>query len=375
MTKRIEIEKLQVGMYVTDLGSGWLGQAFITPFMLDNEQDIKRLKLLGLQSVLVDLARSNLALSPENERQTDPAQFPEELQPLWRDLPYARACYQSFLRAVADIACDVQLRRKVNLAPLIKVLEQSSQSVRQAKNAWIYLAVRCKAENAVVTHAVVSGIYMLLLARQMRLSRSISIDLAVGAVMQDMGKYRIADHILFTAKPIGNPEFGQIKRHVEQSLRIIGASGQCTETMRLVISQHHERLDGSGYPLGLKEVEISKYGRMAAIVDHYTALVTNSAFRQKKTPDVAMKSMLASAHNYFDQKLLLFFVKAIGVYPIGTCVQLENGKRACVIAQTDHTHSPVALAKQQSSLVTHSARVKRVLNMESDMLERWMANS
>ena len=93
-----------------------------------------------------------------------------------------------------------------------------------------------------------------------------------------------------------------------------------------MVTEHHERIDGSGYPKGLKADEISKYGRMIAIVDSYDAMTAERVFKTSMHPINAFKSLMAESPNAYDQSLVEQFIQCLGVYPVGTLVKLESGK-------------------------------------------------
>jgi len=93
-----------------------------------------------------------------------------------------------------------------------------------------------------------------------------------------------------------------------------------------MLSEHHERLDGSGYPNGLKGDEISKYGRMIAIVDSYDAMTCERPYKASMHPIAAFKALIAESPTYYDEELVEKFVQCLGVYPVGTLVKLNSGK-------------------------------------------------
>ena len=92
------------------------------------------------------------------------------------------------------------------------------------------------------------------------------------------------------------------------------------------VKEHHERIDGSGYPKGLKGEDVSKYGRMMAIVDSYGAMTSDRCYKNSIPPVKAFKTLIQESATAYDEELVEKFIQCLGVYPVGTLVQLNSGK-------------------------------------------------
>jgi HD-GYP domain-containing protein (c-di-GMP phosphodiesterase class II) len=116
-----------------------------------------------------------------------------------------------------------------------------------------------------------------------------------------------------------------MKRHVEYGCSILSQSKGITEVSLLTAGQHHERLNGSGYPAQLKGDEISLFGRIAAIADVYDAMTSRRYYQNQIHPTEVMKRLYQWSGELFDPELIQKFIKCIGIYPVGTIVRLKNG--------------------------------------------------
>jgi HD-GYP domain-containing protein (c-di-GMP phosphodiesterase class II) len=126
-----------------------------------------------------------------------------------------------------------------------------------------------------------------------------------------------------------------MKRHVEYGLSILDKTEGISDTSHTVASQHHERLDGSGYPFGLKGESISPYGQAVAIVDVYDAMTSRRCYQRQFDPTDVLKKLFEWSPHHFDPELVQKFIKCIGIYPVGTLVSLESGLLAVVIKHGD----------------------------------------
>ena len=135
-----------------------------------------------------------------------------------------------------------------------------------------------------------------------------------------------------------------------------------------VITMHHERPDGSGYPSGLKNDQISEVGKMSAIVDIYDALTSVRVYKDAWEPTAALKNMLSWCPNQLDKPLMEKFIKILGIYPVGSLVELESGKVALVTEQTENLLRPVLKVIYD----TRSASYTKVheLNLLENTLEK-----
>jgi HD-GYP domain-containing protein (c-di-GMP phosphodiesterase class II) len=123
-----------------------------------------------------------------------------------------------------------------------------------------------------------------------------------------------------------------MKRHVELGIKALDDSGEVDPDVREGIAQHHERLDGSGYPHGLSGASISIYGRMAGIADSFAALTSLRPYATPLAAYDALKILYSQAGTHFHAPLVEQFAQAIGIFPAGSLVELSSGEVATVLA-------------------------------------------
>ena len=151
-------------------------------------------------------------------------------------------------------------------------------------------------------------------------------------MLADVGKTKIPRALLEKPGLLSAAEFGLVKEHVNLSLHILNSGPALPPQMLQGISQHHERIDGSGYPNQLKGDKISIYGKMAAIADSFAALITARPYAKASAPQDALMNLYEWSGTSFHEPLVEQFVQAIGVFPVGSLVELSSGEVAVVIA-------------------------------------------
>jgi HD-GYP domain-containing protein (c-di-GMP phosphodiesterase class II) len=178
-----------------------------------------------------------------------------------------------------------------------------------------------------------AGLYMAALARRLGLPREAMAQAAMVGMLADIGKTRLPRALLEKPGMLNPAEYGIVKEHVRLGLDLLGAAGGLAPGVARGIAEHHERLDGSGYPKGLAEGAIGAFGRMAAIADSYAGLTMPRAYASPLAPQDALMNLFQWGGSSFDAALVEEFVRAVGVFPVGTLVELSGGEVAVVREQ------------------------------------------
>ena len=149
--------------------------------------------------------------------------------------------------------------------------------------------------------------------------------------------HRLAE---LTAKvgKLTDAEFTVMKNHpVDGNKILLGSNGITSDVALFVCLHHHEKVDGSGYPDGLTNEQISLYAKMGAVCDVYDAITSNRPYKNGWEPAESIRKMAEWSHGHFDQRIFEAFVRSIGIYPIGSMVKLASGRLGVVIGQTEQS--------------------------------------
>jgi len=176
------------------------------------------------------------------------------------------------------------------------------------------------------------------------------IDLAIGALLLDIGKIEVPVPLLAKAGKLSVEEQNFVRRHVTLGYRILETNPAMPRRSLEMVQQHHERIDGSGYPAGLSGAEISLFGQIAGIVDTYDAQCLKRWYARAVSAHDALRDLNAGRGSIFPEELVDKFICAIGVFPTGTWVQLVNGciGVVCVQQPNDPMNPQVALVEGPS---------------------------
>jgi HD-GYP domain-containing protein (c-di-GMP phosphodiesterase class II) len=186
-------------------------------------------------------------------------------------------------------------------------------------------------DNYTYVHSLNTCVIALFFGVQMSLTRSKLIDLGMGALLHDVGKTKIPRNILNKPDRLDYDEFEIMKQHSKLGYDIVEKLDYISNRAKLVLIEHHERIDGSGYPKGLKGDKISLFAKITAISDVYDAIVSDRAYRKGVSGNEAYEYILGGAGTLFDWELVNIFKNNFSIYPPGACVRLSNGAEAFIV--------------------------------------------
>lgn len=183
------------------------------------------------------------------------------------------------------------------------------------------------------THSLNVTLYSLAIGMELKLApRELEI-LGMGAILHDIGKMKIPSEILLKPGKLTKDEFEVVKTHAEEGFQIL----RNVSTIPLLVAhcafQHHERLDGSGYPRGLSRKEIHPFGKIIAVADVFDAVTSNRIYRRAMLPHEGLEILYSGVENLFETHIVEAFRRAVAIYPIGITVELSDGRKGVVSRQ------------------------------------------
>lgn len=192
-------------------------------------------------------------------------------------------------------------------------------------------------DDSTLVHSINTTVFSLIIGQQLKLSPIELKALAEGTILHDIGKTLIDPNVLYKNGRLTPDEFELVKRHTVSGYEILKANPLLTELSRIISLQHHERLDGSGYPYGLNANEIHPFAKIVAIADMYDALTAERCYRKSLTNYQAYEILVKESTIKLDAHLLGQFLKHIAIYPNGSLVNLSDGTRGIIKNQNSGT--------------------------------------
>lgn len=349
MLKKIDVKQLSVGMYLKEFCGSWIDHPFWrNSFVITDPKDIERIRASKIQAAWIDCAKgldvapdatplseaetesqvdAELKLAIQSTRDTAPASMHEEMARA------AKICAQA-KQAVTSMFEEARMGKAVDSGNARKLVEEISDSVTRNPGALISLARLKTADDYTYMHSVAVCALMISLGRQIGVDENTIPRLGIAGLLHDLGKAMMPQDVLNKPGKLTDEEFGIMKRHPSEGAKLLQSSESIDDIALDVALHHHEKTDGSGYPEGLKDNEISLYAKMGAVCDVYDAITSNRPYKAGWDPAESLRRMAEWANGHFDPTVFQAFVKSLGIYPIGSLVRLSSGRLGLVVEQS-----------------------------------------
>lgn len=337
MLRKIAVSDLTLGMYIHEFCRPRLHDPFWTQHVereLRDEEVLRRIQELT-REVWIDTGRGRC---PNDQTPIGDAAFSTAREidavatSMDEELARARAICGRAKAAVMTMFTDARMGRAMNAGDVDLLVEEISTSVMRHPHALISLSRLKTSDEYTYMHSVAVCALMVALARQMELNEEQVREAGVAGLMHDVGKMMIPPTILNKPDRLTFEEYEAMKYHPQAGLEILQSSAQVTKAVMDVCLHHHEKMDGSGYPHGLKGKQISLFAKMGAICDVYDAVTSDRPYKKGWDAAQSIREM-ASWKGHFDEKIFQHFVKTVGIYPVGSLVRLKSERLGVVVEQ------------------------------------------
>lgn len=350
----VSVDQLQPGVFI-HLEGGWFDHPFLfSKFKLKNWDQINTLKKLGVEKVAYIPERSDRLPLRAGEAELERRKSPQPPQPvekdpavqfLWKlkqdrieklkekhkNLLRCQRAYDEAIGRVPEIMQGIFVGTEEAVVRAGDMVHEMVRTFLGDTDAIVsLLSIKAK-EETIYYHSLNVAVMALMLGKKMGLDTTEMHCLGMAALLHDIGKMRIEKKIL-RKKELSKAEREIVQLHPQYGGEVVSkASGFPSESTEAIL-QHHERIDGSGYPKGLEGKSMRRPARILAIADTYENLCNPPDISQAMTPYQALAIMYTKLQNQLDMEIFSLFIHCLGIYPPGTFVKLSNGALGMVIS-------------------------------------------
>ncbi|MHB8623393.1 MAG: HD-GYP domain-containing protein [Sulfuricaulis sp.] len=355
MKIKLGVEQLKIGMYVSALDRPWRATPFLFQgFEISSEDEIRELQRY-CQFVYIDSAETYQTPRPRTAAEKATAEELMQHKKAGRDLliqiesqPLIKPAYhdetdleeeieviRETLRETKDLVNslmeDVRLGKNINSVGSKKVVSKLVESVIRNPDALTCFAQLKKKDEYTAQHSMRVCILALSFGRHLGLEKHELDLLGIGALLHDIGKMKVPNEILNKPGALNDYEYALMKSHVPRGVEILENSSGIPRPAIEVARCHHERYSGNGYVNGLKGDQIGLFGMMGGVVDCYDAISSDRPYHNGMSAHAALKKMYEWRNRDFHPGLVEQFIQCMGIYPIGSVVELNTGEVGVVV--------------------------------------------
>ncbi len=343
MIKKIKVEHLRPGLFVHDFNSGWLHHPFLrNKIKIETDEDIDKILRYQIRELYIDTdkgldiddAPTQQEVAAEIQTGIDKVAMPvktESRRPLRKEMARARRLITDAKKTTRRLMDDVKLGKQIDVAQVETIVDRLTESILNNKDALISLVRIKQKDEYTYMHSLAVSALCISFAQHLGLDTTQIKQIGIGGLLHDFGKVKIPLEVLTKPGPLTEQEFEVMKTHVEHGEWILRRTTRIDESSIRVTADHHERLDGTGYPNGLRGDQISLFGQIATIVDIYDALTAERCYKDSIPPTEALKKLFEWSEGYLNRRLVEQFIAHVGIYPIGTLVRLRSGRIGVVV--------------------------------------------
>ena len=338
MKKKINISNLRKGMYVAELDRPWLESPFLFQgFVLADDEDLQTLKSL-CQHVFIDPERGddcdmaighvvalNTSQRVKGQREKVRVAFEEEIGK-------ARDVHRRTRDVVDEMFNDVRMGNNIDVSGVKEVVSDMVESVVRNPDAMQWLSNLRSRDEYTAIHSLNVCIFALTFGRYLGLNEDELNELGIGALLHDIGKMRVPLEVLNKEGKLSDEEYTMVRQHAQHGYEILLETRDLPPSTIEIAYTHHERKNGNGYPCGLQNDEIHLYARIVSIVDIYDAITSDRVYHHGMNTLDALKNMFEWREHDLDSELVECFIRCLGIYPIGSLVEMSNGEVGIVIS-------------------------------------------
>jgi HD-GYP domain-containing protein (c-di-GMP phosphodiesterase class II) len=352
--KSIPTNYLIIGMFVADLDRPWVETPFLLQgFLLESDGEIAILReyckyvVIDPEKSIGDAYAAAMAWQPEDRQQgvlqptktysinsltAMPDMQYQDVHVMEEEIDAAKKAFSATENKLIEVMDELRLGQGLHHAELQNAVVDMSSSIVRNPDAMCWLLKVRQVSDYSYQHSLQVSIYLMALGRHLGMPQEFLEQLGMTGLMLDVGNVRIPQDILNHKGRVTRQQFDIIKQHVQCGLDILNAAG-VSNALVDGVAEHHERMNGSGYPRQLMGERISLFGRIAMIVDVFSALTSSRPYAQPVSVFLALRYINQMRGQYFHDALVEQFIQALGVFPVGSLVELVTGEVAVVLTQ------------------------------------------
>ena len=310
MSKNIEVAKLDIGMILDrDVMDSRTGVILIPKGTTITKEFIDKLRIHRVDTVFIR----------------------EEKIPEWIYNNDLKKSYSNLEDALDSIFDEVKKENKLETDKVLETMRDFVDEVSKERDILAQMRLLKKKDDYTFNHSLGVSILSIALGKWLELSKKQIFDLSIAALFHDLGKLKISDDIIKKPGKLTEEESMEMKKHSFYSYKLLLDTKKFNNDILLGVLQHHEKIDGTGYPNGVSEKDIHLYAKIIAVCDIYHALTSTRVYKYKDSPLRAADYLREESFTSLDSHITQVFLKNISRFYVGNRVLLSDGTTGTIV--------------------------------------------
>lgn len=330
--KKVAVQALEEGMYVVELDRPWLGTPFLFQgFIIREQKELTQLKEL-CKFVYIDESQSEHLQREKHSGANAQPLVKRPYQSIEKVLPESIGTYDRAKQALDKALYSFRVSEDISMPEVRQAVRSCVSNIIKNPHAMLWLTQIKNKDDYTAEHSVRVSVIAVALGRELGLNNAELEDLGIGAMLHDVGKVKVPDEILNKEGKLDDDEHLIIKKHTEFGHDMLLSKSDVPAAALDVAYNHHEQLDGKGYPRGLKGDEIPYFAKIVSAADAFDAITSDRVYRKGRSSLEALRILYDCRGSQFDEHIINAFIRLIGVYPPGHIVELSNGEAGITLS-------------------------------------------
>lgn len=392
MKIKVLSENLKLGMYISELDHPWIESPFLFQgFQLKNNEEIQQVQST-CSYVYVDTEKTPIELTHKLQTYSSTIQKPVQKKKhnptkidftdtvtlkkskfdknsFTENLIAARKSRDKTREYIDLVLSEAKMGKVVDTKQAKQLVAELANNIVENIDASMWLTQLKKRDEYTAIHSLNVCVLSLTFGRALDLSIEDLNELGLGALLHDIGKMQVPLEILNKPGKLTDEEFAIMKTHPQKGYELLLNDKNISSEALAIVKSHHERLSGSGYPDNLPENQITYFTKVVSITDVYDAITSDRVYHDGMTPHEAIQRLYEWMPNNYDQKLMEKFIRMLGIYPIGSVVELKTGHIGLVVKLNEEQRlKPVVMLIMNRNKEFYPRR--KLINLASSIWEK-----
>ncbi|MBD3667802.1 MAG: HD-GYP domain-containing protein [Kangiella sp.] len=347
--RKIPASRLRVGMTVIELDRPWTDVPVMFQELKISSQNEVNLLQKYCQHVYIDAESYRTYYKTIVDFDNRKVLYPkldlrpnEASQNLRQELKKVKTTFDRSYTHINQLMRDVQRDSQIDIEGSKELVSQTVDSILRNETAMFWLSKIKHQDEYTSEHCVRVGILAIAFGKYLQLPRESLEVLGMCGMLHDVGKMKVPQEILNKPASLSPEEFDEVKKHTILGYDFLKKHGGIDEQICAVAMNHHERMNGEGYPHHAESQRLSLYDRIIAIVDSYDAMTSDRCYHKGIPASQALSVLYKEQTNHYDAELVQQFIQMVGIYPVGSLVQMNNGQLGIILSINEgHKLEPV----------------------------------